>query len=136
MEWLLRVMSLEWFLSKPAGKMPTKQLSEKKDTSVASPQDDDAMLAANTNVAPDPGLTQALEVMTANIATMMDGKLEKILHDITTNISQSLKEVTDCVGEAEQRILVVENVSTDAGQRLLALEKQRGSWPGMKITHL
>ena len=107
--------------------MPTKQLSEKKDTSVASPQDDDAMLVANTNVAPDPGLTQALEAMTANIATMMDGKLEKILHDITTNISQSLKEVTDCVGEAEQRILVVENVSTDAGQRLLALEKQRGS---------
>ena len=50
-------------------------------------------------------------------------KLEKMLHDITTNISQILKEVTDCVSEGEQRVVVVENVSTDADQRLLALEK-------------
>lgn len=54
---------------------------------------------------------------------MMDEKLEKMLHDITTNISQSLKEVTDRVSEAEQRILVVENGSIDADRCLLALEK-------------
>ena len=60
--------------------------------------------------------------MTANIVTMMDEKLEKILHDITTNTSQSLKEVTDRVSEVEQRILVVENASTDADRCLLALE--------------
>jgi len=116
-------MSLDRFLTKPAGKMPSKQLSKKKDTPAASPQDDDATLVANTSAAPDPGLTKALEAMTANIAIMMDEKLEKMLHDITTNISQSLKEVTDRVSEAEQRILVVENASHDAEQRLLALEK-------------
>lgn len=54
---------------------------------------------------------------------MMDEKLEKMLHDINTNISQSLKEVTDRVSEAEQRNLVVESASTDAEQHLLALEK-------------
>lgn len=54
---------------------------------------------------------------------MMDEKLEKMLHDITTNISQCLKEVTDRVSEAEQRILVIENMSTYADQHLLALEK-------------
>ena len=53
----------------------------------------------------------------------MDEKLEKMLHDITTNISQCLKEVTDRVSEAEQRILVIENMSTYADQHLLALEK-------------
>lgn len=61
--------------------------------------------------------------MTANIAQMMDEKLEKMALDIKANISQSLKEVTERVGEAEQRILVVENTSTDAEKRLLALEK-------------
>lgn len=83
-------MSLDRFLSKPTGKMPSKQLSKKKDT---------------------------------YIHIMMDEKLEKMLHDITTNISQSLKEVTDRVSEAEQRILVVENGSVDADRCLLALEK-------------
>ncbi len=37
--------------------------------------------------------------------------------------SQSLKEVTERVDEAEQRILVVENASADTEKRLLALEE-------------
>lgn len=71
----------------------------------------------------DLALAIALEVMTANIALIMDETLEKMVHDIKTNISQSLKEVTEHIGEAEQRILVVENALADAEKCLLALEK-------------
>lgn len=49
----------------------------------------------------------------------MDEKLDKMAR----NISQSLKEVTERVGEAKQRILVVENGSADTEKRLRALEK-------------
>lgn len=71
----------------------------------------------------DPRLTKVLEVMTANIATRMNERLEKMVHNINSNISQSLKEVTDRVSEAEQRILMVENTSTDSEQHLLVWKK-------------
>ena len=75
----------------------------------ASPPVDDAILAAEASppcasVETDAGLNKALEVTTTNIALMMDEKLEKMAHDIKNNISQSLREVTERVGEAEQRI--------------------------------
>lgn len=123
-------MSLDQLWSKAAGKMPPKSTTKKKDAPAASPPVGDAMLAAEANVSPpcvsaeaDSGLTRALEVMTANIAVRMDEKLEKMAYGIKTNISQSLKEVTERVSEAEQRILVVEEASADAEKRLLALEK-------------
>lgn len=116
-------MSLDRYLYKPTGKMPPKQLSRKKDSPVASPENEVAMLAANSDAAPDPALTKALEAMTANISTMMDEKLDKMLQNITSNISHSLKEINDRVGEAEQRISSVEDASLSADQRLLALEK-------------
>lgn len=107
-------MSLYQFWSKPSGKMPPKQLLKKKETPAVSPRDGDATLAVNTSLDPDSSLTKALEVITANIAAIMDEKLEKMLHYINTNISQSLKEVTYRINEVEQRILVVGNASTDA----------------------
>lgn len=121
-------MSLDQLWSKAASKMPPKSAPKKKDTPAASLHANEAMLAASANPAPtclelDPGLTRALEVMTANISQMMDEKLEKMSLDIKDNISQSLKEVAERVGEAEQRILAVENASVDAEKRLQALEK-------------
>ncbi len=121
-------MSLDQLWSKAAGKMPPKNTTKKKDAPAASPCVGDATLAGgasspSTSLEIDPGLTRALEAMTANIAQMMDEKLEKMALDIKANISQSLKEVTEWVDEAEQRILVVENASADTEKRLLALEK-------------
>lgn len=103
---LIRVMSLDQLWSKAVGKMPPKNTTRKKDAPAASPPVGDAMLAddatpSSASLKEDPGLTRALEVMTANITQMMD---EKMALDIKANISQSLKEVTERVGEAEQRI--------------------------------
>lgn len=101
--------------------MPPKQLSRKKDRLAVSSQDGNATIAANVNLETDQGLTRALEVMTANIALMMDKKLEKMPVDIKANIPQGLTEVIEFVSKAEQRILVVENASTDSEKHLLAL---------------
>ncbi|KAG7519086.1 hypothetical protein JOB18_000893 [Solea senegalensis] len=43
--------------------------------------------------------------MTANIAQMMDEKLDKMALDITANISQSLKEVTERVAQRLEKVL-------------------------------
>lgn len=124
-------MSLDKLWSKAASKMPPKNTTKKKDVQPTTPpRVGDPKLAGgasppSTNVSreADPGLTGALEVMTANIAQMMDEKLDKMALDIKANISQSLREVTERVGEAEQRILVMEDASADTGKRLLSLEK-------------
>lgn len=93
-----------------------QQNASKKDAHSAPPGVDDAKLAGGASPSPmsreaDPGVTKSLEAMTKNIAQMMDEKLEKMALDIKAKMSQSLKEITERVGETEQRILVVGFVS-------------------------
>lgn len=70
-----RVMYLDQFWSKPAGKMPHKELSRNKDIQAASRQDGNANDKASLEA--EPRLTKALEVLKANIAIMINGKVRK-----------------------------------------------------------
>lgn len=70
----------------------------------------------------DPALAKVMEVMTANITTAIDDKLDHMLHVINSNISQHLNEI-GVQFEAEGRILVVENTTTETEKQVTSLTK-------------
>lgn len=64
-------------------------------------------------------------------------KLEKMVHDINADNSQSLNKVTDRVSEAEQRILAVETAAINTVQALLwkkILTNQLNGFRKQKLT--
>lgn len=72
--------------------MPQKQL--KKTSATEKPH---SCQDGSTTETPelDPTIDKAMEVMTANITSVIDDKLKRMFHSINTNISQYLKE-TSC----------------------------------------
>lgn len=140
MELHLWVMSLEHFWGSSTDKMPPKP---PKETLTA----DKSQLCQDGNAPElDPATARAMEVLTANFTTVIDNKLERMLDSINSNISQHLKEIGDRVGEAEGRILELENTSSKTEKHITGLTKSgkelterlqdfenQGRWKNMRI---
>ncbi|KAI7799108.1 hypothetical protein IRJ41_018413 [Triplophysa rosa] len=121
-------MSLENFWGSSLVKMPEKsarKIAEKKDG--AAPHEDDQsgdQAALTSRVATDlsPEASKVVESLTANIAKMIDSKLELILEKIQ-DVSKEVQSTNNRVEEAEQRISGLENVATGIESRVTQIEK-------------
>lgn len=69
----------------------------------------------------DPAVAKVMEVMTANITSAIDNKLDCMLHRINDNISQHLSEIGDWFNEAEGRILAAENTAVETEKQVASL---------------
>lgn len=71
----------------------------------------------------DPVIAKVMEVMTANIKSLIDDKLERMLHNINNNISQHLNEIGVRFDEAERRISAVEDTAVETEKKVASLTK-------------
>lgn len=100
--------------------MPLKQLKNTAADKSLPCQD-----GVNTGETPElnPAIAKVMETMTTNFTTVIDNKLERMLHSTNSNILQHLKEMNDRIGEAEGRILMVENTTTETEKHVASLTK-------------
>lgn len=100
--------------------MPPKQL-KKSAAEKSLPCQDGVNMGETPEL--DPAIAKVMEAMTDNFTTVIDNRLERMLHNINSNISQHLKEINDQIGEAEGRILTVENTATETEKHVASLTK-------------
>ena len=113
-------MSLEHFWGNSTGKMPPKQ-AKKSATEESLPYQDGDNAGDTPEL--DPVIAKVMEVMTANIKSLIDDKLERMLHNINNNISQHLNEIGVRFDEAERRISAVEDTAVETEKKVASLTK-------------
>lgn len=77
----------------------------------------------------DPALAKALSIMTSNIIKVIDEKLSPLTEIIHKDATE-LRATSKWLGEAEDRLLAVENSATAQEPRIEGLEKQVSTLTG------
>ena len=107
-----------YFWGSSTRKIPPKQAKKTTAEKSQACQDGD-----NIGDTLDPATAKVIEVMMANITSVIADKLDRMMHSINNNISQHLNEIGVQFDEASGRILAVENTAAETEKQVASLTK-------------